>query len=47
MFDYTKMASSLSSWAIAASTAAFLAFYYDFKSWQNYGARDDKAQEPQ
>jgi hypothetical protein len=37
------MTSSLSNWAIAASTVVVLAFYYDFKSWQNYGARDKKA----
>ncbi|KAF2628601.1 hypothetical protein BU25DRAFT_409639 [Macroventuria anomochaeta] len=27
----------VSNWIIAASTAAVLAFYYDFKSWQSYG----------
>jgi hypothetical protein len=37
------MTSSWSNWAIAASTVAVLAFYYDFKSWQNYGARDKKS----
>lgn len=31
------MASTWSNWVIAASTAALLAFYYDFKSWQSYG----------
>lgn len=26
------------TWIIASFTAAVVAFYYDFKSWQSYGA---------
>lgn len=37
------MVSSWSSWAVAASTAAALAFYYDFKSWQRYGTQQGQA----
>jgi hypothetical protein len=29
----------VSNWILAASTAAVLAFFYDFKSWQSYGAQ--------
>lgn len=33
------MVSSWSNWIVAAFTAAALTFYYDFKSWQSYGAQ--------